>query len=51
MGTEQTAVGKQATQEQIFIECFDVFEDSMNVVEGLVERLNFFLNGNALYWI
>jgi len=38
MRTEQTAIGKQATQEQIFIERFDVFKDSMNVVEGLMER-------------
>ena len=39
MRTEETTVGDQATQEQIFIERFDVFEDSMNVVEGLVHGL------------
>ena len=38
MRTQETTVGEKATQEQIFIERFDVFEDSMNVVEGLVER-------------
>ena len=39
MGTEQTTVGEQATQEQIFIKLFNLLKDNMNVFEGLMHGL------------
>ena len=36
--SQQASIGEQAAEEQLFIECSDIFKDSMHIIEGFVKR-------------
>ena len=36
--SQKTTVGEQAAEEQLFVECSYIFEDSMHIIEGFVKR-------------
>ena len=36
--SQQVSIGEQAAEEQLFVECSYIFEDSMHIIEGFVKR-------------
>ena len=38
MRSQQASIGEQAAEEQLFMECSNIFEDSMHIIEGFVKR-------------
>ena len=51
MRSQQTSIGEQAAEEQLFIECSDIFEDSVHIIEEFVKRLHLPFDRNRLHWV